>query len=464
MVRYNGGMNPLHGALLRVFLLALGLTVALCAAQAQTPTTVSPAADPAAYRHLAAETEGNLQRQVLAQWFPRSVDPGGGFYQNYSEDWTREASNDKAIVYQARLTWVAAQAATRFPAEAAAYKGYAKHGLDFLSDKLWDAQNGGFFWGLDDRGAPVRDGEKHTYGISFAIYAAAGDYKETQDPKALDLAKRAYQWLDAHAHDRKNGGYYEALTRTGVPILAPTAAGASDEIGTRYGFKTMNTHIHLLESFSALYEVWPDSGLRARLEELFGLVRDKIAVESVGCLNYQFTPDWKPLPDHDSYGHDVETAFLLVEAAQALGRPDDARTWALSRRIVDHALEFGWDTENGGFYDAGSVFGSTPYVTDKIWWVQAEGLNALLLMHARYGAETPRYWEAFNRQWAFIRDRQTDTHFGGWYAAVAQNGASIPGRAKSDGWTEAYHQGRALLNVSARLRHLAEEPPQTKTP
>ena len=34
-------------------------------------------------------------------------------------------------------------------------------------------------------------------------------------------------------------------------------------------------------------------------------------------------------------------------------------------------------------------------------------------------------------------------------------GAFIPGRVKSDGWTEAYHQGRALLNVSADLHRLA---------
>ena len=175
---------------------------------------------------------------------------------------------------------------------------------------MTDKRDGGLYWGLDDKGVPVRGGEKHAYGISFAIYGACGVYSATHDAKALDFAKRAYAWLDAHAHDAKNGGYYEALTRAGKPILTTVdAAQPSDEIGTRYGFKTMNTHIHLLESLSALYAVWPDAGLRARLEEMFALVRDKVAVESVGCLNYQFTPDWKPLPDHDSFGHDVETAL-----------------------------------------------------------------------------------------------------------------------------------------------------------
>ena len=437
--------------LLRLFFCLLALAAVLPAATAAD----TPPAEAASYKRLAAEVEANLQTQVLAQWFPRSLDPSGGFYQNYGEDWTRGSENDKAVVYQARLTWVAAQAARHYPSQSNTYKADARHGLDFLADTLWDKEDGGFYWGLDSKGVPVRGGEKHVYGVSFAIYAACGEYEATHDARALDLAKRAYRWLDTHARDRKNGGYYEALTRSGKPILAATAGGPNDEIGTRYGFKTMNTHIHLLESLSALYAVWPDAGLRSRLEEVFALVRDKIAVESVGALNYQFTPEWQPLPDHDSFGHDVETAYLLTEASAVLGRPDDARTWRLARRIVDHALDFGWDAANGGFYDAGSVFGGAPYTTDKIWWVQAEGLNALLLMHARYGQTDPRYWAAFNRQWAFIQAHQVDAVHGGWYATVAQDGAATPGKAKSDGWTEAYHQGRALLNVSADLQKLA---------
>ena len=438
---------------------ALCLFAVLSTGRAADAPALPPPADAAAYRRLADDVDGNLQKQVLAQWFPRALDTAqGGYYQNYGEDWTRGASDDKAIVYQSRLLWVAAQASQRYPAQAEAYKGYARHGLDFLAGKMWDTQDGGFYWGLDDKGNPVRNGEKHTYGISFAIYALSGDYAATQDPRSLALAQQAYRWLDVHAHDAKNGGYYEALTRAGKPILAATADGPNDEIGTRYGFKTMNTHIHLLESLSALYHVWPDAGLRNRLEETFALVRDKIAVESVGCLNYQFTPDWRALPDHDSFGHDVETAYLLTEAAEVLGRPDDARTWALARRIVDHALAFGWDADNGGFYDAGTVFGSAPATTEKIWWVQAEGLNALLLMHARYGHEDPRYWAAFNKQWDFIRLHQTDPTYGGWYPTVARDGTPPAGHVKSDGWTEAYHQGRALLNVSATLRRLADKP------
>jgi mannobiose 2-epimerase len=330
-------------------------------------------ANAASYLRVASEVENNLQQHVLSKWFPAAIDrERGGFFQNFTEDWTRQETTEKSIVYQSRLTWMAAQEAMRSPQSQGAYREYSRHGLRYLNDVMWDKQHGGFFWAVDPNNQPAtaRGREKHVYGISFGIYAAAANYKATRDAQALNLAQRAFQWLDAHAHDARNGGYYEALTSDGQPILVPpvTPSGSqSDAIETRYGYKSMNSHIHLLEAFTALHELWPDRKLRARLQETFDIVRDKIVVEQVGAMNLFFTPNWRAVPDHDSFGHDVETAYLLVEAAHALGKPNDARTWAAVRRLVDHALEFGWDAENGGFYDAGSAFGAAT-ATDKIWW------------------------------------------------------------------------------------------------
>ena len=43
------------------------------------------------------------------------------------------------------------------------------------------------------------------------------------------------------------------------------------------GYKSMNTHIHLLESFTQLYEVWKDDTLRQRLEELLAINATRFA-------------------------------------------------------------------------------------------------------------------------------------------------------------------------------------------
>jgi dipeptidyl aminopeptidase/acylaminoacyl peptidase len=56
----------------------------------------------------------------------------------------------------------------------------------------------------------------------------------------------------------------------------------------------------------------------------------------------------------------------------------DPKTERLARMLVDHALAYGWDSINGGFFHEGTTFGK-PEDTMKEWWVQVEGLNALLI-------------------------------------------------------------------------------------
>jgi cellobiose epimerase len=441
---------------MRVLGLFLASSVACWAAE---KTVHDPAGNPPAaetYRRLADEVEKHWRGNVLPAWFPRCIDQKhGGFAPHFLEDWSKGTQNDKTIVFQSRMTWVCAQVAMRHPELRVEYLKHTRHGLDYLEGTLWDKQEGGFYWGLDEAGK-IKDAygtEKHLYGISFGIYASAAAYEATKDQRALDLAKRAFVWLDRHAHDAANGGYYEALSREGRPILAaPAGPRTADFIGTAYGYKSMNSHIHLLEALTSLYHVWPDKAVQERLNEVFLIVRDKIVVRP-GCMNLFFTPDWRAVPDHDSFGHDVETAYLLLEAAEALKRPDDPQTLAVARSLVDHALQWGWDERWGGFYDKGAAF-APAHGRDKTWWTQAEGLNALLLMHERFGAETPRYFHAFLKQWDFIVNYQVDPRHGEWYETVSAEGTPRPGQAKGTVWKAAYHNGRALMNVSEALRRL----------
>jgi mannobiose 2-epimerase len=167
-----------------------------------------------------------------------------------------------------------------------------------------------------------------------------------------------------------------------------------------------------------------------------------------------FLPDWKPTGQEDSYGHDIETAYLLIEAAEATGLKHDAQTAMVARRLVDHVLRVGLDSTAGGFYDSGPTGGPVRNKA-KIWWTQAEALNALLLMHAEHGGQTGRYWKEFLRQWDYIANHQIDRQHRGWYPTVNANGSPIPEQRKSDAWTDPYHQGRAMMNVTDTLRRLA---------
>jgi len=437
-------------------LLALLLTSSACLAQQPPASSATPAPTRETYLKLAGEVETALHSDVLGVWFPRTVDKQhGGFHSHFARDWQTLPSDGKFSVFQGRMTWVASQVVLREPQQKDAFLPIVRQGVDYLQNTMWDKQYGGFYWGLDDDGRITPDftDHKELYGIGFCIYGAAAAYQATHDAKALELAQRGFTWTDKHAHDAEHGGYFEWLARDGTPVVpnAPSGRVDTNAIGP-IGYKSMNTHIHLLEAFTELYKVWPDPTLRARLEEMLAIVRDKICV-APGVMNLYFTNAWQPIPDHDSYGHDVETAYLMLETDEVLHHTAGPATERMARMLVDHALAYGWDAKNGGFFREGTTFGK-PEDTAKEWWVQAEGLNALLMMHERYGAQDPVYFQRFLEQWRFIQQHTIDSQYRGLYNLTTAEGTPLS-NDKGSIWKAAYHDGRAFWNVSERLHHLA---------
>lgn len=414
-------------------------------------STRARATDPnlASYRRIAAEMQQHFDRWRV-QWYPRCVDSvHGGFGPQLKHDFSPAGTNTKFLVYQARMTWTAAAIAERYPVLRDEYLGYARHGIEFLRTTMWDQESGGLFWHLDENGTPIAT-EKHAYGIAFGIYAAATVARVGGDASALDLAMQSFEWLDRHAHDTAHGGYFEALARDGTPRTAAPPGASTDPIGTEYGRKSMNTHLHLLEALTELYRVRRDPAVGARLREVFLLARDRITLAD-GYFDLYFTPDWTPIPDVDSYGHDVEGGFLLLEAAELLGA-DDATTENVVKKLEDHALKYGWDDRHGGFYDKGPPNAAADHM-DKIWWVQAEGLNGTLMMHRRHGSDAP-YYMRFEQQWAFISSQVVDPTNQDWWGTVGSSG--IPKEPQDSGiWKETYHDGRALMTSIAALAELA---------
>lgn len=433
-----------------------------CSGQQTSPTTIRSDAQPTreTYLKVAAEVDEALHRDVLGMWFPRSIDhEHGGFHSHFTRDWQWAPSDGKFSVFQGRMTWVASQVVLREPKLRDEYLPFVKQGVDFLENMMWDKQYGGFYWGLDDDGkvTPQFTDNKNLYGVGFCIYGAAAAYQATKDPRALELAKKGFLWADEHGHDAVNGGYFELLTREGKPIIPDVPSGHVAMPPIPIGpvnYKSMNTHIHLLEAFTQLYQVWPDPTLRARLEELLTIVRDKISVEP-GVMNLFFTNAWQAIPGHDSYGHDVETAYLMLETDELLHGKASTKTERMAKMLVDHALVYGWDEKNGGFFQYGTTFGPAED-TNKEWWVQVEGLNALLLMHERYGKQDPIYFQRFLQQWAFIRTHTIDAQDHGLRNLTTADGTPIV-LDKGSIWKGAYHDGRAFWNVSGRLRRLAAE-------
>lgn len=122
--------------------------------------------------------------------------------------------------------------------------------------------------------------------------------------------------------------------------------------------------------------------------------------------------------------------------------------------MVDHALEWGWDNEKGGFYDGGYYWDESSNRTienkAKVWWAEAEGLNTLLLMSKLF-PEEERYINLFKKQWAYIDTNLIDYEYGGWYHEGLDTNPEVKNDPKANIWKVNYHNLRTLVNVIQML-------------
>ncbi len=285
---------------------------------------------------LADEIESSLWRDLIDPWFPACVDRQGGFWQVFDKAWHRQPSGSRSAVFQARMTWVAATLASVPGQRAEQFREYALHGAQYLSDLFVSAENGSVRWALTKTDLP-RDEyavDGHSYGASFVVFALAAVHRHLGSTEALDQAKRVFGWLETYAHDKKHGGYFEAISAKGLPVLTkpnkPALRDGTDQIGTPYGLKSQNTHLHLMEAFSELAKSWRDPLVLERLREVRDVINEKL-FDPAGWLQVYTKPDWTPIPDRVSYGHDIEAAHLLLDADLTLDGAWSAETIRCSR-------------------------------------------------------------------------------------------------------------------------------------
>lgn len=417
---------------------------------------------------LADEIEHSIQTELLNKWYPQAMDTvHGGYLSTFTSDFKPTGDQHKMIVSQSRHVWTTAKAAMAYP-ETDYYLKASAHGVDFLKDVMWDKTYGGFYQLVDRQGnvLPDANAEKTAYGNAFGIYGLAAYVMASKDTAALALAKQAFHWLEEHSHDPVLKGYFQHLERDGTVIKRDESVPSTAD----RGYKDQNSSIHLLEAFTELYQVWPDPLVKERLLEMLVLIRDTITTDR-GYLTLFLEPDWTPVSfrdssedvilkhhnlDHVSFGHDVETAYLMLEASHVAGLENDTVTLRKAKRMVDHALAHGWDSVAGGFYDEGYYFRDKPGMTiirdTKNWWAQAEGLNTLLLMADLFPEDERKYFEKFKLMWDYIDKNLIDHEHGEWYSGGLDKQPQLKTALKGHIWKAAYHQYRSMENAVKRLR------------
>jgi mannobiose 2-epimerase len=409
-------------------------------------------ADRAECRALAQRCRGLLDASIIRFYLPACVDSNQGGYFEVLREGRFAAGQDKFLTLQARQVWffstLAAEGIKREQA-----LGAARHGYDFLQRSFLDPTNGGYYSKVANDGRPT-DTRKHAYLNSFALYALAAYHRASGDAAALAAAQRLFRTLDARMHDATNGGYHEFCYADWRPVNDPKEPGYVGAMGT----KTYNTHLHLMESFAELYRQWPDPALRGRLAELLVINTSTVLDAEHHCNVDAWDSDWRvvntPRNLRASYGHDVECAWLALDAARALGQsPALLRRWAES--LCATSLRFGYDSQHGGFFMGGPL-GQPADDTRKEWWIQAEALVGLLEMYQL--TREQQYWTRFKQTLDFVEQYQVAQE-GGWWATRHADGSPDANLSRTSPWQGAYHNGRAMLRCAKMLETLGAREP-----
>jgi cellobiose epimerase len=400
--------------------------------------------------------ENELQNNILPYWIKYSIEKDGdGFYGAVDLYGTPVLTAKKSCVLNARILWTYSAAAVLY--KDARYASMADRAFNALENHFADSRFGGYYMELDQENRVSSD-IKHTYAQAFVIYSLSQYYIFRPSEKVLYLLKSFFLLLEAKTKDPDHAGYLEAFTRDWKHIEENRMADNNEP-------KSMNTHLHMMEAYAALYRVWKDHRVKVRLTELLHLFLEKI-IRQDGHLGIFFDNEFIETENSKSirsFGHDIEASWLLYEAAVILGDEKILDKMRMMSLKTADAVERSGVDKDGGLFLESTRFGSH-LRTNKHWWLQAE--NLVGFMNAFQLTGIVRYWNMVELSWNFINAHVIDHERGEWYTKVNREGVPYLTEPpddpspyyrndwKIDPWKCPYHNGRAMMEMMGRIDNI----------
>ncbi|MBS7566658.1 AGE family epimerase/isomerase [Mucilaginibacter sp. Bleaf8] len=380
---------------------------------------------------------------ILSYWLQYTPDhENGGYYGKIDHENKVDAEAPKGAVLHARVLWAFSAACNHEFNET--YLSEARRAYAYIVKHFIDPQHGGVYWTVNYQGQPL-DTKKQVYANAFVIYALAEYYIVSGEQEAKEQAINLYRLLVNKSYDTELTGYFEAFTREWQETedLRLSAKDANEK-------KTMNTHLHVLEAYTNLYRIWPDAELKQQMVTLLHNFLDYIVDVKSGHLVLFFDERWNRRSDTISYGHDIEAAWLLLEAAEVIEDHElIEKLKSLAVQMANAAIE-GVDTDGGLWYEYEPT--QNHLIKEKHWWVQSEAMVGF--MNAWQISKDDRYATLSLRNWAFVKIHILDQSGGEWVWGIYADGSLMPGEDKAGLWKCPYHNSRACIEIAKRLNQV----------
>ena len=384
---------------------------------------------------------------ILAYWTTYGLDNEFGGFVGRRDYLNQQISGaPKGVVLNARILWTFSTAYnfTKKPE----YLIIADRAYQYIKEHFNDSRFGGLVWELDEKGE-VLNGRKQIYAQGFGIYGYSEYFKASKNPQALEDAIELFELIEKYSFDPVEGGYLEAFANNWSTLedfrLSPKDANEP---------KSMNTHLHILEPYINLLKVWPDARLKEKTAALIRIFLDRIIDHRTHHFNLFFDIDWTVRSSIVSFGHDIEGAWLLYEAAKEVG--DELLIAEVSNNLiqmVDATLADGCAADGSVFNEKELISGHLD--SDKHWWMQAEAMVGLAYAWKITGKDI--YLDQLTKVWHFIRTFVIDPVNGEWFWRVDKNGIPVTSEDKAGFWKCPYHNSRAMMEVITIISELSGE-------
>ncbi len=306
------------------------------------------------------EVEEHLRGKLIPFWSALKDEEYGGFYGYMGYDLKLDKKYEKGCILNSRILWFFSNAYLLLREEN--LRKCADHAYFFLRDHCLDRDQGGVYWSVTYDGKPD-DTTKHTYNQAFAIYALSSYYDATKNPEVLSIAFGLQDVIEEKCTDEY--GYLEAFDR----YFRPVSNEKLSENGV-LAEKTMNTLLHVFEAYTELYRVTHHSYTAERLEFMMDLFANKVYNPEQGRQEVFFDRTWNSLIDLYSYGHDIETSWLMDRGLEVLDNPLYTEQLApMTEQIAEHIY--------ARAYQDHSVLNEAENGVDdtkRVWWIQAESI------------------------------------------------------------------------------------------
>lgn len=385
---------------------------------------------------LKAEVKEHLKNDIIPFWQSMKDEVYGGFYGYLGFDLKLDKEAVKGCILNSRILWFFSNAYMVLGEKSLLES--ARHAFLFLKEYCVDREYNGVYWSLNYKGEP-EDTTKHTYNQAFAIYALSSYYDASHDKEALEIAHNLYHLIETKCKDEY--GYLEAFSRD----FEPVDNNKLSENGV-LAEKTMNTLLHVFEAYTELYRVAKEECVADQLRFMLDIIADKVYNSKLGRQEVFFDRTWNTLIDLYSYGHDIETAWLVDRGLEVLGDADyTAKLTPMTRTITENIY-------NRAYIDHSLVNEAENGVVDttRVWWVQAEAIVGFLNGYQK-SPEQKKYLEAAEDIWDYIKNNLIDKRNGSeWFWELDKDRNPIE-KPIVEPWKCPYHNGRMCFEVIRRL-------------